>query len=230
MSSACQLTRLCYHAAMSDLPYNPDDPLARMSGESLPAHQALLDYERLGHERTIERLLTKYRDVPGGAAPPPTRRKSTLAGWSAKHHWLARVAAAHDVRTTRERARNEARWLERREKVREESWELAQKLRARASELLQFPIAEITTEQARRESEDGRTLITYNTVVKPARWSARDIATFAKTFEEMARLAAGMDTEQQRVIVEGLEPDDLVSLSDEEFETLWAKVQAKKKR
>ena len=102
--------------------------------------------------------------------------------------------------------------------MRNQSWALADKIRARALALLEQSFLE----EATVKRGDAQV-----TVLKP-RWTMRDIATLAETYDKLARLAAGMDTDQQRVVIDGIEPEDLELLSDEELEKLWQKVRRKK--
>lgn len=201
---------------MDTIPHNlADDPLARLPEEPEHAHRALLDYEAMGDERSLEKLVARYRS---GTEAGPTRRHSTLREWSGKWNWQERVAAAYDARVARERAAREAVWAERREIVRDQSWALADKIRERAQELLeQSFLEEVVVKRGGAEV----------TVLKP-RWSMRDIATLAETYDKLARLAAGMDTDQQKVIIEGINPEDLESLPDEELAKLEAKLRRKK--
>lgn len=197
-------------------PHNlPDDPLARLPDEPEHAHRALLDYEAMGDARTLDALATIYR---GRSEPVPTRQSSTLKKWSGQWNWQERVAAAYDARVARERAAREAVWAERREIVRDQSWALADKIRERAQELLEQSFLEEVT--VRRGGAEV-------TVLKP-RWSMRDIATLAETYDKLARLAAGMDTDQHKIVIENLNPEDLESLPDEELAKLEAKLRRKK--
>lgn len=192
-----------------------DDPLARLPEEPEHAHRALLDYEAMGDARTLDALAAIYR---GRTETVPTRQSSTLKKWSGQWNWQERLAAAYDARVARERAAREAVWAQRREQVRDQSWELADKIRARAQELLEQSFLEEAT--VKRGGAEV-------TVLKP-RWSMRDIATLAETYDKLARLAAGMDTDRQRVVIDGLSPADLESLDDAELDKLWEKAQRKK--
>ena len=60
--------------------------------ESTQARAAFEDYYNLGHKRTLMSLVEGYRNRTEADPSPPTRRKATIKGWSAKHRWQARVA------------------------------------------------------------------------------------------------------------------------------------------
>jgi hypothetical protein len=200
---------------MTDFAYNPDDPLSLIPGENERAHLALHDYDALGPDRTLERLSAIYRSA---TTVVPTRQTTTLKNWSTRYQWQERLAQQQELRLAAERERRDAVWAARREQIRDESWELAQRLRKRAIELLDHP-----TVEEHIESKDGKTI----TIVKPSRWAQRDIPAIAETFDKLARLSAGMDTEQIRI--EGLTPQNLSDLSDEELIALEAKIRRKQR-
>src|SRR5262249_50100327 len=132
-----------------------------------------------------------------------------------------RVAAYDEDLAAQELAEIEARWSARREQVREEAWSVAQRLLARAKELLDHPTTETSTETVTKQDADGRAVEYHVTIVRPARWDHSSIVKLAESYNKIARLAVGMDTAQQRVIVvDGLEPKDLADLSDEELAAL----------
>ncbi len=210
------VTALCYTAdPMSDFAYNPDDPLALAPDEPDKANLALHDYEALGPDRTLEALTKLYRS---SATPIPTRHIATLKNWSTRYAWQDRVAQQQELRLAAERKQRDAVWAQRREQIRDDSWDLAQRLRQRALELLAHP----TVEESSTETDAGKTI---TIVIKPSRWAQRDIPAIAETFDKLARLSAGMDTEQIRI--EGLTPDDLSQKSDEELAALKEKIRRK---
>lgn len=202
------------------------DPLERLPDEPPAAHRALIDYEALGSTRTLEQLT---RRTPSATEPRPTRRLATLKEWSGRWNWQERIAQMQDLRIAQERAAREAVWAQRREQIRDESWELAQRLRQRATELLDHPTVETVSQVVTKEI-DGVPVEVTTVIVKPSRWAQRDIPAIAETFDKLARLSAGMDTEQSRIIIEGLEIEDLESLSDEELQKRWEQIQKKKRQ
>lgn len=200
------------------------ESLARLPDEPAGAYRALVDYIALGQSRSFDALAEQYRS--DHSTHPPTRRRNTLATWSVAYDWQARIAAYDEHLAAAELAANEAQWAARREQIREESWQLAQQLRQRAIELLNHPTTEQISQVATQEI-DGRPVEVTTIVIKPSRWAQRDIPAIAETYTKLARLAAGMDTEQIRVI-EGLTPEDLATKSDEELAALRAKLVRKK--
>ena len=92
--------------------------------ETQRAKTAYAEYLAMGPGRSLEKLLAEYqeRKRTGKGASVPTTRYATLADWSRKHGWQARVAAF-------EGKQNEAlvaRSMDDIEKARQESLKLAQ--------------------------------------------------------------------------------------------------------
>ena len=193
--------------------------LARLPVEPAGAYRALVDYIALGQSRSFDALAEQYRSEH--STDPPTRRRNTLSTWSVTHNWQARIADYDAQIAAAELAANEAQWAARREQIREESWQLAQRLRDRALELLAHPTTEQISQVATQEI-DGRPVEVTTIIIKPSRWAQRDIPAIAEAFSKLARLAAGMDTDQIRI--EGIGPDDLAAKSDEELAALKAKL------
>lgn len=115
--------------------------------------------------------------------------------WSVEHEWVARAEAydrhLRDVELAAQEeaiAQEAARWHERRRKQREDEWEARTKLLEKVNQMLQLPVVEQVV-----TSPDGRTV-----VVKPARWTLSTVAQLLDTMAKLGRLAAEMDTAQQR--------------------------------
>lgn len=126
--------------------FDPSRPLDRCAGETRPAADALLDYYRMGSGRSLRALLERYRTQAGSEGDsirPPTRRFSTLFGWSRNNDWQARIEAqsrldkaAEDHAKAAAMAEAAARWAERRLTVRERDWAQAERLRQLADSIL----------------------------------------------------------------------------------------------
>lgn len=140
--------------------------------ESAKAYDAFLLYRDLGAERSLAAVGQRLG-----------KSKAICERWSARWSWVRRCAAydTHLVRLADE-ARGRAleeeavKWARRREAEREAQWHWAQRLRERAERMVAFPLAETT-------SEDGKTII------RPAKWTARDIATYVTTATMLAHSA-----------------------------------------
>lgn len=150
-------------------------PWERQPKESEEAYAAFLAYRDMGPGRTLE-----------GAGKLLEKSWKHFGHYSSRWRWVERCEA-WDNHLQRERDRvavAEARkWERRRQQHVEAVWEDAQKLREKAGAMLAFPIA-------RKESEDGRT------VIHPAKWSfavAAQILKFAAEMEAAALTATARD-------------------------------------
>jgi len=77
--------------------FDKDTPLSRIKGETQKAHNALMDYFLMpGGGRSLAKLHQKYIETT--LNEPPSKNLRTLAGWSTRYHWQARIAqqAAND--------------------------------------------------------------------------------------------------------------------------------------
>lgn len=161
--------------------------LDRLPGETPKAFQALTDYCLLGPGRSLAKLLDRYRhqsDPEPSPETPPTLRLRTLKAWSIRWRWQARVAAFDQA----QQEKDLAAWVDRQRALREREWDYAQRLLARAGQMLAFPLERETVTEY---YDDGRP----KTVIRePAGWSLRDVVPMLKTASELGRLAVGMET------------------------------------
>jgi hypothetical protein len=129
---------------------------AKKKGESGEAYQSFLRFRDLGPDRTLSAV---YQGCTDGVP----KHVSLLKRWSARWAWVERCEAwdSH-LQAERDRARlvAERKWEERRLKAREAVYRNGLALRARAAEMLRFPLAVSRTEK------DGRTI-----VIHPAKWT-----------------------------------------------------------
>ncbi len=70
--------------------FDKDTPLNRIKDETTKAHTALMDYFLMGGGRSLEKLRQSYIETTSNK--PPSVHLRTLAGWSSRHHWQARIA------------------------------------------------------------------------------------------------------------------------------------------
>jgi hypothetical protein len=74
----------------------------RITGETVKAYKAFVDYCEMGGGRSVPRLWAQYRHLDV-TEPAPTKRLRTLKGWSASNGWQAR-AAEYERRSAEARA------------------------------------------------------------------------------------------------------------------------------
>ncbi len=150
----------------------------RLPNESEPAYQAYRMFVEAGIGRSAREVGRRLG-----------KDWSLISRWSSGHRWLER-ARAFDARLQHvaHKAEEEmiiasaGRWAKRMEETREEAFQVAEELIAKARAMLKFPISEST-------SVDGKT------VVKPGRWSFADAARMADTAAKLKAMATGLPSE-----------------------------------
>ena len=83
-------------------------------------------------------------------------------------------------------------WNSRREWLKRERWEIAEKGLEQVRAMLDYPIVR----QRRQEVENGRP-VTY--IIEPAKWTKKDAATLFQTFDKSTRLDTGEVTDRTAV-------------------------------
>lgn len=149
--------------------WDPQAPLARMTGETAKQNQAINDYALLGAGRSLTKLLDHWARRPD-PEPSPTDRLRTLKLWSSRNHWQARIAAWQDHQNEAERLA----WAERSKKARLDNW--------RAAEAGQALVLETLIEQAPRLVRSTRR------EVRQADGSIREIVTIGLDANAISRL------------------------------------------
>jgi len=143
-------------------------------------------YRLLGASRTLLGCVNEERAIKGhkkSSYTPGSWRKA-FEVWN----WATR-AEAWDKHLRQEA---EAQWEERRKEIKEREWEQAEKLIERAEKMLGYPLSEVI-----QTDQEGRQVI-----VKPVRWSQRDVTRFLETASKLARMAAGMGEAAQALNID----------------------------
>jgi hypothetical protein len=158
------------------------NPLDRLPNETTPAYAAFVVYVRLGPNRSA-----------AAAAKQVGKSETLLERWSARHNWLRR-AQAWDVLEAKRQGEAEDKAKDaaavsvaaQRLKVQESAWAWFEKLKAKAEEMLAFPVFQRTI---RDRHPDGQEKVT---IVEPLNWRFGDVAKIIETADALGRLAAGM--------------------------------------
>lgn len=164
----------------------PAYPWDRQPKESEEAYSAFLTYRDLGEGRTVPEAYRQAKRKPDARQPNGTWNK-----WAASRDWATRAQAYDDhLRSERDKvAAAEARkWERRRQQHLESAWDDAQKLRAKAGRMLDFPIARVEVVPGKDGKPDNH--------VHPAKWTfqtAAQILKFAVEMEAAVLTAAGKD-------------------------------------
>lgn len=167
--------------------HDPDrfGALRQIDSETAKAHQAFLDYVRMGAGRSIRALHASYEqqsDDKTTAKKPPTKTLRTIMRWSSRYNWQDRLKAYTEQRLVFE----QALWEERRFEQRQQEWKLKNKLADSAEKMADWPIQRATVTEY---YPDGRPKIV---IFEPVGWNKGDAARFAKTSSELGRAAAEM--------------------------------------
>lgn len=179
------------------------DPWERLPGEPAEAYAAFCHYRDYGISRKLVRSYREIYNQPDAVGAPTFFRQ-----WSRDFDWQSRILAYDNrLQVVRQKSKeraievNAATWVERKERLLEEGWQNAEKLIAKALEMLNFPLATVEKETGRETGPDGEVIV-HKTIIHPAKWSMKDVALFLKVAEDIRRLAAGLATSITRVELE----------------------------
>lgn len=184
---------------------NPWDRFTE-KGESFAAHELFLVFLSFGDTRTLAQVTEKTG-----------RTLKLVQALSAKFHWVRR-AKAYDLHLRKiseqaieNRSKQEALiWADRDLEHRNNTWSLADRLKAKLEEMLEFPLYEVIVKEMQRVVVDGQPITDANgtpvlieTTIhhKPFKWTAKDIGMFAKVQDELHRMALGVPTSRTAVEV-----------------------------
>lgn len=173
----------------SAIHFNLEKPLERTQGESKRANAALHDYVYMGPGRSLRKLHARYLGQANSAsgAKPPSTFLTTIENWSAHFWWQERLAVWEKIQAQEK----EHLWAERRKQQCDEEWELHDELAKLARQIL-AESPKFLKSTRRVVKSTGQEIITLaldtNFLVKAIDLSSK-----------LGRLAAGMDTERQRL-------------------------------
>lgn len=182
--------------------YDLSDPLLRIANEPTKANQALRDYAFMGPGRSLAKLVRRYRDVikastdagAGGGNRlqnlPPTRRLPTLAKWSVKYSWQARVDRYDELQSI------ELEYLaeQRRRALFDLDWNLGGELRQNVmSFLAELPRFTTVDETEDIDPATGNTVITRYVKLDT---TLGELARVSKLASEIQRLAVNLPTDK----------------------------------
>ncbi len=164
------------------------DSWLKQPNESPKAHKAFRTYLELGSNRSIDKAYCATKGLQEGSK----RAAGLWMDWCSKFNWVDRAADYDLYMRMLEQQQREAdtkaqaaSWIKRRDDLREEEIDIAQKLIAQARQMLEFPITRQTIIQ------DG-----YTTIIEPADWKKSDIPRFIETADKLQRLSLEMETER----------------------------------
>lgn len=188
-------------------------PWHRQPGESDKSFKAFGYYRDLGVDRTIPLAFNAYT----GRDEAPRKNSQIpnyFIAWSRQHNWDERASAYLDHLANLELQKREEVvtsvrskiWVQRREGLREEKYQLGIMMFGNAREILEYPTKETITQ------EDGKTFIT-----KPTKWMDKNVAaTLAKAGCDLTSDIAG---NKQEILTDDSSPD-LSRLNEEQLRKL----------
>lgn len=171
------------------------DALERLENEPPKAYAALQLYASLGPYRSIRKAFKQWKDAGGIGA------LSYWEKWSRKYRWVERCLEHDETLAEIERQA----WAEKAKEVREHDYELGQKLRKVAAEIL---------DEAQHFTRERRVIENGETVV----YRALDLSVSVKAAEaasKMQRLATGSHTES--IQLSSKEIDQLIAIEMRRF-------------
>ena len=151
----------------------------KQKNESAQAFEAAHLYFQMGAERSIDAVRKKLG-----------KSQDICERWSARHNWRKRAhaydqhLASIETKATEGLVKNRAKmWQERREQIREDGFKLYERLKAKAEQMLAFPLE-------RRQTKDGQTII------EPAEWNFNTATRMLDVAVKLGRLSADLATEK----------------------------------
>jgi len=150
----------------------------RQPGESTKAFSAFCLYLEAGYERSVQ-----------GVAQKLAKSTNTIKKWAANFNWVARtsdyiqhMANVSTKEKEKQATADAARWAERLNSQREESYRLSEALHEKAACMLAQPIED-------EVSVDGKT------IRKAARWNYSDLVKLMTLADTLERRALGLDVD-----------------------------------
>jgi hypothetical protein len=167
----------------------------------------------------------KYRKAPKGTEPTidmeaiaaSIEQQQVAGNWKRAikvFRWHERIVAFEESEVNK---RNEF-WHNRCEQFREETWQAAQQIRAKALDMLKYPIARQRLQIV--EDQNGNTI--SQTVIEPIKWSFKDVAALLKIADELGTTAVGNYGKAIDVLHSG---GFKIQLPDDYYKTLNEQVQ-----
>lgn len=165
-------------------------PWEKQKGEQGKAYGAFQAYLELGYSR----------DLPAVSQNTGVDEQ-TLKRWYTQYKWKTRVEAwdgfvqeAHRKALIPALNKSSEEWANRRVAISEEEFQLAEKLKQKALDMLSMPLHEQIVQEIDKVTGRPVTII-----VKPVKWTLRDAITAAQIFSELSRRSAGMSLNKSEV-------------------------------
>ena len=169
----------------------------RQSGESAKAYEAARIYFEMGAERSLEAVAQKC-----------IKSISLLRRWSSRLNWVERAkdydaheAVKRQVAIDKATADEAAKWAKRQAEIREAGFQTYLALKAKADEMLRFPLARVE----KRDKDK-------TTIIEPADWNFNTVVRMQEIALKLGRLSAELSTENFNFDVRKLSDKQLTAV------------------
>lgn len=176
-------------------------PWTKRKRESGKAFEAFDLYIKLGLKRTCKAVADQLG-----------KSETLIHRWCGQHFWRKRADAFDrwqaDIQeeAIREAARTHAaKWAKRAEEIKDKEWEMADKLEAKAEQMLKLPVIrqEKAQDTVEEKDKDGRPVMVKRvTVINPGKCTMDTARGYLETAAKLRRMATGQATEQTAIQAE----------------------------
>ncbi len=179
----------------------------RRPGETSAAYAAFCTYRDLGPGRSLDAAYARAQGLQKG----DKRASGHFQRWHRDYAWRSRAEAFDAFLDQAKRQAEVEKWKQRGEELVEKQFAVAMAMLKKAEQMLAFPLARQTAEQA---GEEGATI---EVTIEPAKWNFNSIARLAKVAVELGRLACGLRTKHEQSVHFEIDPSQL---TDEQLERI----------
>jgi hypothetical protein len=180
-------------------------PWDRMTREGARSFAAFSKFLELGPDRTLKQTALE-------TGIPENKVRTLSAQWNWRDRalaWEDHLAEEQRKRAERVLTKDAEKWAYRRTKLREDEYSTAERLIARANQILDLPLVESTIVTEHRIVK-GEAIPVQITIVKPIRVTQRDAGSLARDASHLLRMSAEMETSRDRTDVNIMsEPEKL---------------------
>lgn len=171
-------------------------PWERQPREGSAAFAAFQKFLELGPDRN-------WRQVAQELDAKESRIKTLFGAWKWKDRAIAWEDFLSEINRKREvkvLERHAARWDQRRVNLREEEFDIAEKLLSKARQILELGMIErVESDIVTIQTSDGEITVPTTIIYRPVKVTIKDAATMASTASQLMRISAEMETSRDTV-------------------------------
>ena len=176
----------------------------QLSNEGSSAFGLFRVFLELGFDRTVELVAEQT-----GRHLKVVKKIARKFQWKPRSYAYDQFLANAELNAAKRKLERDAvKWVSRFGTLREQEYEMGQKLMARAKEMLAFPIMEQIIEETAgpiiTDFETGNKIATkkVTVIVKPLKFTMKDIREYIETASKLCRMSMGKETERTLVNVD----------------------------